>query len=85
MFREEERCRIREQELKEKDTLIQDNLIRFSTFLQQQAQRKNKDEELTKVEEQVSLEHVDLTAVETYRKTKRNNEAKTTARVPQVT
>lgn len=32
--KEEERCRIREQELKEKDTLIQDNLIRFSTFLQ---------------------------------------------------
>lgn len=32
--KEEERCRQREQELKEKDTLIQDNLIRFSTFLQ---------------------------------------------------
>jgi hypothetical protein len=35
LIREEERCRIREQELREKDTLIQDNLIRFSTFLQQ--------------------------------------------------
>jgi len=37
--------------LKEKDTLIQDNLIRFSTFLQQQEQRKKKDEDLAKGEE----------------------------------
>jgi hypothetical protein len=36
--------------LREKDTLIQDNLIRFSTFLQQQEQRKKKDEELAKIE-----------------------------------
>ena len=42
---EEERCRVREKELREKDILIQDNLIRFSSFLQQQDQRKKKDEE----------------------------------------
>jgi hypothetical protein len=51
LCREEERCRQREQELKEKDTLIQDNLIRFSTFLEQQQQRRRKDEELAKQEE----------------------------------
>ena len=44
-YREEERCRVREKELREKDILIQDNLIRFSSFLQQQDQRKKKDEE----------------------------------------
>jgi hypothetical protein len=37
--------------LREKDTLIQDNLIRFSTYLQQQEQIKKRDEELAKVEE----------------------------------
>jgi hypothetical protein len=52
--REEERCRQAEQELKEKDTLIQDNLIRFSTFLQQQEQRRKKDEENAKIEQAVS-------------------------------
>ena len=31
--REEKRCRVREKELREKDVLIQDNLIRFSSFL----------------------------------------------------
>lgn len=52
--REEERCRLREKELREKDILIQDNLIRFSTFLQSQEQRRNKDKEAAKVEEAVS-------------------------------
>ena len=33
--REEKRCRVREKELREKDVLIQDNLIRFSSFLSQ--------------------------------------------------
>ncbi len=58
--REEERCRQREQELKEKDTLIQDNLIRFSTFLQQQEQRKKKDEDLAKGEEIVRTPYSEL-------------------------
>lgn len=33
--REEDRARVREQELREKDILIQDNLIKFSNYLQQ--------------------------------------------------
>ena len=41
--REEKRCRVREKELREKDVLIQDNLIRFSSFLSQQDTRKTKD------------------------------------------
>lgn len=53
--KEEERCRIREQELREKDTLIQDNLIRFSTFLQQQEQRRKKDENAAIEEKAVRL------------------------------
>jgi hypothetical protein len=52
--REEDQCRERELQLREKDTLIQDNLIRFSTFLQQQEQRKKYDEEARKQELQVS-------------------------------
>ena len=79
--REEERCRQREQELKEKDTLIQDNLIRFSTFLQQQEQRKKKDEDLAKGEEIVRTPYSELNCwclLETRRETKRNWEAKRT-------
>ena len=45
---------MRETELREKDILIQDNLIRFSTFLQGQEMRRNKDEELAKTEQNVS-------------------------------
>ena len=45
---------MQEAELREKDILIQDNLIKFSTFLQQQEMRKKKDVELTKAEERVS-------------------------------
>ena len=36
---------MREKELREKDILIQDNLIRFSSFLSQQETRKKRDEE----------------------------------------
>ena len=46
---------MQEAELREKDILIQDNLIKFSTFLQQQEMRKKKDVELTKAEERVSF------------------------------
>lgn len=53
MIREEERCRLREKELREKDILIQDNLIRFNTFLQSQHQRRNKDMEAAKIEDEV--------------------------------
>jgi hypothetical protein len=40
---EENRCRVREKELREKDILIQDNLIRFSSFLLQQDMKKKRD------------------------------------------
>ncbi len=43
----ENRFRVQEAELREKDVLIQENLIKFSTFLQQQNMRKNKDIEVT--------------------------------------
>jgi hypothetical protein len=42
---------LQETELRTKDILIQDNLIKFSTFLQQQEMRKKKDVELTRGEE----------------------------------
>lgn len=45
-FSKEKRFKLQEAELREKDILIQDNLIKFSTYLQQQELRKNKDEEL---------------------------------------
>ena len=48
--REEKRCRVREKELREKDILIQDNLIRFSSFLSQQDTRKTKDLEAAHIE-----------------------------------
>jgi hypothetical protein len=53
-FREEKRCRVREKELREKDILIQDNLIRFSSFLSQQDTRKTKDLEAATIERNVS-------------------------------
>ena len=53
-FREEKRCRVREKELREKDILIQDNLIRFSSFLSQQDMRKTKDLEAAQIEKIVS-------------------------------
>jgi len=43
----EKRFKLQEAELREKDVLIQENLIRFSTFLQQQNMRKNKDKDHT--------------------------------------
>ena len=52
--REEKRCRVREKELREKDILIQDNLIRFSSFLSQQDTRKTKDLEAATIERNVS-------------------------------
>lgn len=45
---------MREKELREKDILIQDNLIRFSSFLSQQDTRKTKDVEAAKIERDVS-------------------------------
>ena len=42
----EKRFKLQEAELREKDVLIQENLIKFSTFLQQQNMRKNKDVEV---------------------------------------
>ena len=50
----EKKFKLQEAELREKDILIQDNLIKFSTFLQQQEMRKKKDIETTKAEERVS-------------------------------
>ena len=44
---------MREKELREKDILIQDNLIRFSSFLSQQDTRKTKDVEAAKIERDV--------------------------------
>ena len=41
---------MREKELREKDILIQDNLIRFSSFLSTQDTRKNKDLEAAEIE-----------------------------------
>lgn len=49
--KEEKRCRVREKELREKDILIQDNLIRFSSFLSQQDIRKTKDIEAAQAEQ----------------------------------
>ena len=45
---------MREKELREKDILIQDNLIRFSSFLSQQDTRKTKDLEAALLEKSVS-------------------------------
>ena len=50
----EKKFKLQEAELREKDILIQDNLIKLSTFLQQQEMRKKKDIETTKAEERVS-------------------------------
>ena len=54
-YREEKRCRLREKELREKDILIQDNLIRFSAFLSQQDAKKLKDMEAAANERIVSI------------------------------
>jgi len=50
LHRKEQRFKLQEAELREKDILIQDNLIKFSTFLQQQEMRRVKDEELAQTE-----------------------------------
>jgi DNA repair exonuclease SbcCD ATPase subunit len=47
----EKRFHEQENELRQKDFLIQENLIKFSTFLQQQEMRKKKDQELKGLEE----------------------------------
>lgn len=54
LIREEDRCKLREKELREKDILIQDNLIRFSSFLQQQETRRKKDLDSASAERKVS-------------------------------
>ncbi len=38
--------------MREKDILIQDHLIKFSTFLQSHEMRRKKDSELLKIEEE---------------------------------
>lgn len=53
----EKRFKLQEAELREKDVLIQENLIKFSTFLQQQNMRKNKDIEVTNNEMQKIAQH----------------------------
>jgi hypothetical protein len=52
--RKEKKFKLQEAELREKDILIQDNLIKFSTFLQQQEMRKKKDLDATEAELKVS-------------------------------
>ncbi len=60
--KKEENFKKREAELREKDILIQDHLIKFSTFLQSHEMRRKKDSELCKgeldkiVEKQSELE-----------------------------
>jgi len=53
-FRKEKKFKLQEAELREKDILIQDNLIKFSTFLQQQEMRKKKEMDQTENELKVS-------------------------------
>jgi hypothetical protein len=55
LHRKEKKFKLQEAELREKDILIQDNLIKFSTFLQQQEMRKKKDLDATDSELKVSL------------------------------
>jgi hypothetical protein len=54
LFRKEKKFKLQEAELREKDILIQDNLIKFSTFLQQQEMRKKKEMDQTENELKVS-------------------------------
>jgi hypothetical protein len=56
---------VREKELREKDILIQDNLIRFSTFLQQQEMRKKKDLDAALLEEAVSEKILEMPLIVT--------------------
>ena len=48
----ESRFKLQEAELREKDVMIQDNLIKFSTFLQQQEMQKKKNIASTNQEKQ---------------------------------
>jgi nitrogen fixation/metabolism regulation signal transduction histidine kinase len=57
--KKEENFKKRESELREKDTLIQDHLIKFSTFLQSHEMRRKKDAELHKIEEEKIKEKKD--------------------------
>jgi hypothetical protein len=50
--KKEENFKKREAELREKDILIQDHLIKFSTFLQSHEMRRKKDADLFKIEEE---------------------------------
>ncbi len=50
--KKEENFKKREAELREKDILIQDHLIKFSTFLQSHEMRRKKDAELYRIEEE---------------------------------
>jgi hypothetical protein len=57
--KKEENFKKRESELREKDILIQDHLIKFSTFLQSHEMRRKKDAELHKIEEEKIKEKKD--------------------------
>lgn len=50
--KKEENFKKRESELREKDILIQDHLIKFSTFLQSHDMRRKKDMQLHEIEEE---------------------------------
>jgi Domain of unknown function (DUF4200) len=54
--KKEENFKKREAELREKDILIQDHLIKFSTFLQSHEIRRKKDTELFQAEEEKKKE-----------------------------
>ena len=57
--KKEENFKKRESELREKDILIQDHLIKFSTFLQSHDMRRKKDLDLGKIEEEKIKEKQD--------------------------
>ena len=57
--KKEENFKKRESELREKDILIQDHLIKFSTFLQSHDMRRKKDLELYRIEEEKIKEKKD--------------------------
>ena len=59
----DKKFKLQETELREKDILIQDNLIKFSTFLQQQETKKFKDTEAAG-QEKIRIEKLDADIAE---------------------